>query len=70
MYTINKYMKNKMNKALKIKCKYEEYGCNKSFLLKDILAHEKSCKSQAFFCPNKGCYQRIPAFKLEAHLQR
>ncbi|CAI2366094.1 unnamed protein product [Moneuplotes crassus] len=69
LYTINKYMKNKINKTLTIKCKYEEYGCNESFLLKDILSHEKSCPSQAFFCPNKGCYQRIPAFKLEPHLK-
>lgn len=30
LYTINKYMKNKINNALKIKCMYEEYGCQKS----------------------------------------
>lgn len=54
LYTINKYMKNKVNNTLKIKCKYDEYGCTKTTLLKDIAAHEKECTSQAFFCPNKG----------------
>jgi hypothetical protein len=38
--------------------------------LKDIFAHEKNCTNQAFFCPNKGCYQRIPALKLDNHLKK
>ena len=63
-------MKNKINNSLKIKCKYEDYGCTKNFYLKDINAHEKNCNSQAFFCPNKGCYTRIPAFKLDSHLKK
>lgn len=41
LYTINKYMKNKIHNTLKIKCKYEEYGCTKVCFLKDIAAHEK-----------------------------
>lgn len=70
LYTINKYMKNKMNNTLRINCKYAEYGCTNSFYLKDLHTHEKNCTAQAFFCPNKGCYTRIPAFKLDAHLKK
>lgn len=54
LYQVNKFMKKKMLTTLKVKCKYEKYGCKHSCSLKDIGAHEKKCEFQAFFCPNKG----------------
>ena len=49
LYTINKYMKNKINNTLKIRWKYQEYGWTTSCLLKEIHDHEKDCTFQAFF---------------------
>ena len=65
LFMINKFMKQRLDNSLTIKCKYE---CPHKTSVSEIAKHEKDCPHQAFFCPNQGCYQRIPAKQLEDHL--
>lgn len=62
-------MKSRLENTLKIKCEFEKFGCDYVGALSGIKKHEKDCEKQAYFCPNKGCYMRVPATELDAHLK-
>ena len=55
---------------LKVRCKYESYGCQTVVKWKDLGKHEEKCPFAAVVCPNEGCDAMVRKDDLQQHVDK
>ncbi|CAL8106745.1 unnamed protein product [Orchesella dallaii] len=51
-------------------CKFEEYGCHRTFLGSELKEHQENCECQPYRCPELACQEVVGIHQMTKHLDK